>query len=264
MHSSVLGLFDKPKVVAASSSYKPNDNFYEDNSFDLGSILHSGDKLEYPKLAPPAIPDNIGEFGLAELFNFFGSDKDRNGYSQIYHTLFHHLKDNPVNLLEIGIGTMIPDVSSSMVGYALDNYAPGGSLRAWSFYFPKGQIVGVDVQPDTQFTDAERVETYLCDSMDTQKVNELGEKLDRKFDVIVDDGSHLDQHQLMTLKNFFPLVKEGGIYIIEDIYPGSMITDRPEILSQLLPKDTPYFFVGVKNNICVVYKQSLKSNRKGY
>lgn len=250
---SILSMFDEP-----SSSQAETNSSTSDESFELPQY-HS----EAP-LRPRTPPDNIGEFGLAELFNFFGSDKDRNGYSQIYHTLFHRMKDDEIDLLEIGIGTMIPGVVSSMVGYSLDGYAPGGSLRAWSHYFPKGQIVGVDVQPDTQFDDAERIETYLCDSMDPKKVSELREKLNRQFDIIVDDGSHFDQHQLITLKNFFPLVKDGGIYVIEDIYPGSMITEQPDILSRILPADTPYFFVGVNNNICIIYKQSLKSNRQGY
>ncbi len=98
---------------------------------------------------------------LCDLFNKYGSDKDRNGYAQVYHTLFHKLCDQPINFLEIGIGTMIPGVASSMQGYALEGYKPGGSLRAWRDYFVNGRIVGVDIQPDTQFTDEQRIETYL-------------------------------------------------------------------------------------------------------
>jgi hypothetical protein len=53
---------------------------------------------------------------LAGLFNMYGSDKDRNGYSHLYSIIFDHLKNNEMNVLEIGIGTMIPNVSSSMRG----------------------------------------------------------------------------------------------------------------------------------------------------
>lgn len=84
-------------------------------------------------------------------------------------------------ILEIGIGTMIPGVHSSMVGYALPHYQPGGSLRAWRDYFPRGSIAGVDVQADTQFTE-ERITTLLCDSRDRKIIEILN---GRKFDIII-------------------------------------------------------------------------------
>ena len=98
---------------------------------------------------------------LGDLFNLYGSDKERNGYVPLYQTLFRTKQENEVSLLEVGIGTMIEGAHSSMVGYALPNYKPGGSLRAWRDYFPKGSIVGLDVQEDTQFQE-EHITTYLC------------------------------------------------------------------------------------------------------
>lgn len=96
--------------------------------------------------------------------------------------------------MEIGIGTMIPGVYSSMVGYALPGYAPGGSLRAWRDFFHNGRIVGVDVQPDTQFTE-DRVETFLCNTVDAEASRQFFEKLEgRKFDVVLDDGAHYDEY----------------------------------------------------------------------
>ena len=68
---------------------------------------------------------------LGDLFNLYGSDKERNGYVPLYQTLFRTKQENEVSLLEVGIGTMIEGAHSSMVGYALPNYKPGGSLRAW-------------------------------------------------------------------------------------------------------------------------------------
>lgn len=160
---------------------------------------------------------------LDELFRKYGSDKDTNGYSPTYHSLFKNIRDKEIDFMEIGIGTMIPGVYSSMVGYALPGYAPGGSLRAWRDFFHSGRVVGVDVQPDTQFTE-DRIETFLCNTVDSAAVDGLFEKLeDREFDVILDDGAHYDEYQLATFKNFFPHVKPGGYYIIEDVVRGSRI-----------------------------------------
>jgi hypothetical protein len=200
---------------------------------------------------------------LSELFNKYGSDKDRNGYTQLYHTLFHKMKNEPIVMLEIGIGTMIPGAHSSMVGYALNGYAPGGSLRAWRDYFTEGKIIGADVQPDTQFSDEPRIETYICNSTSPLDSNNFMEKLDVQFDIIIDDGSHVDHHQLLTLQNFYKYLKPGGIYIIEDIYPGSLVSTNPGVVAFLCNYD-PYFFVGLKNNLCVIYKEHINSKRENY
>ena len=82
---------------------------------------------------------------LRDLFNKYGSDKGRNGYAPIYESLFKNIKDKPLELLEIGIGTLIPGAPSTMVGFSLPGYSPGGSLRAWRDYFTNGLIYGGDV-----------------------------------------------------------------------------------------------------------------------
>ena len=168
---------------------------------------------------------------LAGLFEKYGSDKNRNGYTPVYHSLFKNLRDKEMVFLEIGIGTMIKGAPSSMVGYALPNYKPGGSLRAWRDYFPKAQIHGVDIQPDTQFTE-DRIKTHLCNSIDKEACHSSFQKDDfpTDIDIIIDDGAHYDEYQLKTFYHFFNLVKEGGFYIIEDVYPGS------RIMTEFLPK----------------------------
>jgi len=37
------------------------------------------------------------------------------------------------------------------------------------------------------------------------------------FDVIVEDGSHVPSHQLISFETLWPSVKPGGVYIVEDI-----------------------------------------------
>lgn len=201
---------------------------------------------------------------LAELFNKYGSDKDRNGYAQVYHTLFNDKRDQEINMLEIGIGSLIPGVPSSMLGYALEGYKPGGSLRAWRDYFSKGRIIGVDIQLDTQFSDELRIETYIGNSTKALEVETLMKRLDNPlFDIILDDGSHHDMDQIATLHNCYSYLKPGGMYIIEDIYPGSKLTTMPALIGAMCNQD-PYFFAGLKNNICVIYKSPLKSRRLNY
>jgi len=35
----------------------------------------------------------MSNLDLSELFNYYGSDKDKNGYTSLYHTLFNNLKN---------------------------------------------------------------------------------------------------------------------------------------------------------------------------
>jgi len=191
---------------------------------------------------------------LDEIFNRYGTDKDRNGYTHVYHAIFKSLRNSPLDILEVGIGTMIPGVRSSMLGYSLPGYRPGGSLRAWRDYFPQAKIHGMDVQPDTQFTE-DRIETYLCDSTSAADVSALLERAPHlMFDAIIDDGSHLDEHQLSTLRNLFPRVKNGGYYIIEDIYPGSgILTNHWEQVRAII--GSAFVFVTAAKNLAVISRR---------
>jgi hypothetical protein len=194
---------------------------------------------------------------LADLFNKYGSDKDRNGYSPLYSILFDKIKINRINLLEIGIGTMTPNATSSMKGYMPDHYIPGASLRAWRDYFINGKIYGVDIQEDTIFNET-RIETYLCNSINTDDVNSLMKKLNIKFDIIIDDGWHWDEAQKQTLINFFPYLKEGGIYVIEDVCVGSILNTQRGIIQKTVGNNE-YFFAGLSNNQCVIRKKPINT-----
>ncbi len=195
------------------------------------------------------LPSNIME--LSELFNKYGSDKDRNGYTPMYHSILKHMQNNPVDVLEIGIGTMIPGVMSSMVGYALPGYAPGGSLRAWRDFFPNGNIMGADVQPDTQFSE-DRITTVLADSGNREELDRmLG---DRVFDLIIDDGWHWDENQVKTMNNLWHRVKPGGYYVIEDILPHARIATEFRQLIEAIVGNQGYFFLTEKKNVLIASK----------
>jgi hypothetical protein len=230
---SVVNEVDSNNVT--NSNVHSNTDVTETNNTEEFEIVHNPTK----------------GFELDAIFTYYGSDKTVNGYAPMYEALFRNIRQNEISLLEIGIGTMIEGAHSSMVGYSQPGYAPGGSLRSWRDYFPNGTIVGFDVQADTQFTD-DRITTHLCDStVDKEDVDGFFEsKGIGQFDIIIDDGSHVDYHQLTTLENFFDKVKSGGFYIIEDIYPGSkMYSLQGEFRSRFLDVvgDNLYFFTERKN-----------------
>jgi len=198
---------------------------------------------------------------LAQLFNHYGSDKDVNGgYAQLYTILLEPVRLEIQTLLEIGIGTMVPGARSSMVGYALPGYRPGGSLRAWRDFLPNAKILGIDVQPDTIFTE-ERISTFLVDSTDNAKIRALGWP---RLDVIIDDGSHRAEDQLSTLRNFWPLLVDNGLYVIEDIFLGNAMSEHPELIEEIVGRTTPFFFVGHTERLCVLKKTCVNTSRRVY
>ena len=151
--------------------------------------------------------------GLEALFTKYGTDKAANGYAPIYTKVLAPQRKQITSVLEIGIGTMIPDVHSSMVNYAAPHYKPGGSLRAWRDWFPNAHITGLDVQRDTQFSE-DRISTLLGDSTDAASMSNLFQ--DNEFDLIIDDGDHA--RQFATMLAMWPKLKLGGVYVIEDVW----------------------------------------------
>lgn len=122
-------------------------------------------------------------------------------YAPFYDILFESKRFKYHRILEIGIGS-----KQSMAH--VKGYEPGASLRMWSDFFPAAEIIGVDIEP---FEDM-AVRTVCSDSTNP----ELPEKLGGSFDLIVDDGSHDQNIQYQTFLNLYPMVRDGGFYIIED------------------------------------------------
>jgi hypothetical protein len=153
---------------------------------------------------------------LETLITKYNSDKNNYGYPKVYESIFRNFKDKPINLLEIGIGTMTPGAHSTMVHVYGENgnYKPGASLRAFRDYFPNGNIYGGDVQLDCMFSE-ERINTLLFNSLVKEECDNALKDL--QFDIIIDDGDHTNSSQEATFRNLWSRIKPGGYYFIEDV-----------------------------------------------
>lgn len=100
--------------------------------------------------------------------------------------------------------------------------ANGGSLQAFSEYFPRSNILGVDINPDFQISD-ERIWSLCGDQSDPKFLQIVGEQFG-PFDIIVDDGSHRPQDQLLSLLYLWEYLRPCGHYFIEDIITTIGIT----------------------------------------
>lgn len=147
---------------------------------------------------------------LCQLAMKYRSDKCPqiyHSYTPVYHEILNPLRDTVRSFLEIGIGN-IP----LMKAFAGDSYSPGASLRMWRDYFPSAYIYGCDIDSSVLFEE-ERISTFVVDQSDIASLKTVkGE-----YDIILDDGSHDPRHQQISLIALWPLLVEGGLYIIEDV-----------------------------------------------
>ncbi len=193
------------------------------------NFLISKDNRNRPKMVGDNLVISIrNHFGneCMRLCEKHGTDKGgdvnaEHSYDWFYELIFAQKRQQILNVLECGIGTLNPELESSMAR-VVQNYKPGASLRMWQEYFPNAQIIGVDIDSDILFTD-ERIKTYQCDQTSKQSIKEFIAKLDdRKFDIIIDDGLHEFHAAISFFENVIERLTDDGIYIIEDMSRNHM------------------------------------------
>lgn len=141
---------------------------------------------------------------LTELAQHFGTDKHGlHFYTAHYQRHLEHLRGERFTLLEIGIG-----------GYVKQGRG-GASLRMWKFFFPKAQVIGLDIE-DKSFVRAPRIDTYQGSQVDPEVLERIVAEKKGPLRVVIDDGSHRPEHIRETFRILFPLLEDGGIYAIED------------------------------------------------
>jgi hypothetical protein len=143
---------------------------------------------------------------LEWVMRLFGSDKQQQGqhsYGRTYHELFHNLRYRPLKLLEIGV-------------------LSGASLLGWRAFLPRATIIGCDIEPKEQYN-YRRIRIHRIDQSKPPDLVALAAS-EGPFDVIIDDGSHINGHQITSFYTLFEHLRDGGIYVIEDIqtsfWPG--------------------------------------------
>ncbi len=133
---------------------------------------------------------------IVELMRRYPTDKNvEHSYGPVYDELFAPIRDRVASVLEIGV-------------------FQGGSLRVWRDYFPNAHVLGIDINPQALFTDV-RIGTALADAQQWAQLHPI--VAGRTFDLIIDDGGHKLQQQVMALFFLWPFLRPGGMYIIEDL-----------------------------------------------
>jgi len=148
---------------------------------------------------------------IAEYFVLDKCDKYLHNFIPIYADLLDAKRDNIRNFFEIGIGS-----GNNMSHVSKYNYKTGNSLRAWKEYCKNANIYGIDIIEECIFEEP-RIKTHICNQNDSEQLKKLMDNLDVKMDVILDDGSHVTEHQVVSFMTLEKYLVDDGIYIIENI-----------------------------------------------
>ncbi len=185
---------------------------------------------------------------LDELLFFYGSDKAEifrlknekgHGFSKFYKKYLSEFKNEQINILEIG------------------SYA-GASAAAFSKYIPNSKVFCFDVNITNFKYSSDKIFVYGLDIKNEYKVSKILKQIFKKnkfekFDLIIDDGSHLLSDMLFSFNFFLKHVKKNRFYIIEDFkHPNyyKYNKDTNEILIDNLLKIIPkkeYFHSKIMN-----------------
>lgn len=146
---------------------------------------------------------------LDVLARFYGTDKSsrHHNYAHIYQSHLAPLRQHAQSVLEIGVGG-----ETSTTNYA--SMAGGQSLRMWADYFPRAQIVGIDIH--AKDVAGPRIAFERGDQSDPDFLRHLVTRYG-PFDLVVDDGSHIGRHIIASHSVLWDAVKPMGFYIIEDL-----------------------------------------------
>ncbi|WP_034922773.1 methyltransferase [Gillisia sp. CAL575] len=145
-----------------------------------------------------AFPYNLSKMALTHKTDKYGY----HFYTPHYQKHFKKFKFKKIKLLEIGVG-----------GYE-NPYLGGNSLRMWKSYFPFAKIFSFDIY-DKSFLQENRIKILQGSQVDEIFLEELIQEV-REPTIIIDDGSHMNDHVIKTFEILFPKLKLGGIYVIED------------------------------------------------
>lgn len=123
-------------------------------------------------------------------------------YFNVYEQYFNKFVGKPITMIEIGV-------------------LNGGSLELWREYFgPNIRLIGIDCNSECiQYNDI--AEIYIGDQADTNFWDDILSNIDN-VDIVLDDGGHLNQQQIVTFEKLFPKLNYNGVYICEDTHTSYM------------------------------------------
>jgi hypothetical protein len=168
---------------------KGNSYFNSLEKYVNNGVVHTTSNIDYN-------PEDLGAI-------FLNYDTDKNvyfhNYTRQYNSLLHNFRKKPIKYLEIGVFN-------------------GSSIKAFRDTFKNSTCcLGLDIYDSCK--DYEDVTNNLFVEIGNVTDNNFIEYITKKygtFDIILDDGSHVNKDVITSFELLFPLLNDNGLYIVED------------------------------------------------
>ena len=119
-------------------------------------------------------------------------------YFQVYEELLSQYRNTEFTFVEVGV-------------------LNGGSLFMWrEFFGKKARIIGIDLNPLAKKWEKDGFEIYIGSQSSPEFWDQFFKDVGI-IDVLLDDGGHTEEQQIITTAKCVPFINEGGILIVEDI-----------------------------------------------
>jgi len=120
-------------------------------------------------------------------------------YFDVYDRHFSRFRNKNIVVVEIGVFR-------------------GGSLQMWKKYFGENaKIYGIDINPECKSFEEDNIEIFIGSQSDRNFLKEIVAKIPR-IDILIDDGGHEMQQQIVSFEELFRHIKEDGVYLCEDTH----------------------------------------------
>lgn len=143
-------------------------------------------------------------FGQGDLMKFWLFEEHRCidkwvHYFPVYEKWFSPYRGKDIVFVEVGVQN-------------------GGSAQMWKHYFGKdAKIIGIDINPACKQLEQEGIAIEIGSQEDEKFWAAFKEKYPR-VDILLDDGGHKMNQQIVTFREMFPHIKDGGLYMCEDCH----------------------------------------------
>ncbi len=120
-------------------------------------------------------------------------------YFLTYENLLSHYKNKQIIFVEVGIHN-------------------GGSLFMWKKFFgDNSRIIGIDLNPKAKELENYGFEIFIGNQSDSTFWKEFYKSVGN-IDVLLDDGGHTYEQQIITVYNSVDFINDGGMIIVEDTH----------------------------------------------
>jgi len=141
---------------------------------------------------------------ISGLEKYFRNNNKRlihkwNHYFDIYERHFNRFRNKEIVILEIGV-------------------LQGGSLQMWKDYFgDKAKIFGIDIDPRCKELEEKNIKIFIGSQSDRKFLRKIKETIPM-VDILIDDGGHYMDQQIVSYEELFSHIKNNGVYLCEDLH----------------------------------------------